>query len=137
MQTMITIWNMSPPPGAAPVCAQALLINKGFPPISERCRVFGAPPTKVRILARRCAQAPKLAHERGEPPALDGGAQPSHQFQEIIEVVPGVEPGAEDFVYFLEVVQVGPAEAAASVTSARVVERPHVVTISCIPQLDR
>src|SRR5688572_2696587 len=137
MPTMITIWNMSPPPGAALVCAQALLINKDFPPVAEMRAGLRPRPKKVRILARRCTQSAKLRHETGELSPLDRATQFPHQFQKVIEVVPGIEPRAENFVHLLKMVQIRAAEVTAGVASTRFIERPQVVPVAGVPELDR
>src|SRR5258705_3799082 len=99
------------PPGKPPgACAYALVINTENPPNlrrAESSRFYHAAPVRLEPL-----------YVGGKGVGGDGIAQFRHQRVVIKQVVNGCQPGAQDFIDAVQVVQVAAAEIAARVTSA-------------------
>src|SRR5258706_16243600 len=89
------------------------------------------------VLVAPCPYCPEFSCEFGKLPLLDGPAQAPHQIEIVIKVVPGIEARAEDFVHFLQMMQIRAREMAAGVTAARLVERADVFAVLRVPQLER
>src|SRR5262244_662372 len=63
-------------------------------------------------------------------------AQLAHESLVVVQVVQGVEPRAEDLVDLLQMVQVAPGKTRAGVAAAGLVERPRVVAVARVADLD-
>ena len=68
-------------------------------------------------------------NEISEPTAFYGPAQAPHQFLVIVQVVPGIEAGAEDFVDLLQVIEIRACEMPAGVTRTVFIERAQIVAV--------
>src|SRR6185312_1014586 len=62
-------------------------------------------------------------HEVCVPVRLDGGPDPAHEVEVVMQVVDGIEPRTEDLVAAIEMAQVSPRVIAARVATALRVER--------------
>src|SRR5215467_5380360 len=63
-------------------------------------------------------------------------AQLAHEGLVVVQVVQGIEARAQDLVDLLQMVQVAPGETRAGVAAAGLVERPRVVAVARVADLD-
>src|SRR6266513_3714211 len=71
-----------------------------------------------------------------EASLLDRRAQLAHQLLVVVEVVKRVEPGAQNLVRLLQVMEVGAREMPAGVAGAALVQGGGVVTVARVADLD-
>src|SRR5712691_3361812 len=72
----------------------------------------------------------------GKLPLCNRVAQLAHERLVVVQVVQGIEPRAEDLVHPLQVMQVAAREMGAGVAGAGAVQRPRVVAVAGVADLD-
>src|SRR5437899_1987879 len=82
------------------------------------------------------ARLAKRDYGVGKLSFCDRAAQLAHERLVVVQVVQGIEPRAEDLVHLLQVMQVAAREMCAGVAGAGAVQRPRVVAVAGVADLD-
>ncbi len=80
-----------------------------------------------------CTQGIKLLYKLIEPLLFDRFPDIAHQGLIVIEIVDGVQPGAQDLIATGQMSEIGPAIVPAGIAVTHGIERPRIILMAGIP----